>query len=139
MSDLRDKVQTAANAYLATRYPGDLASQILPARPNLWPKIIGAVIASAAAAIIVMVLLNQAIDPLPSRQTERLPTTNPGPAFVSLPELPPMPEAITLAPTLDQPLFLPSLPLFPSLGDVLNTSNQSDNTTNDAPTTQESL
>jgi hypothetical protein len=100
---------------------------------------VGAIIASAAAAIIVIVLLNQAIVPSP-RQTERVPATQQGPAFVSLPALPQMPETLTLAPTLDdQPLFLPSLPIFPSLGDVINVSNPSGDTTNDVPTTQESL
>jgi hypothetical protein len=136
MSELRKHIDIARGAYQSTRYPGDLASQVLPVRRNLWPRIIGSVIASAAAAIIVVILLNQSlvqtaprIDIVPATQDTNL---------VTLPGIPEMPQAVTLSTTLDQPIFLPSLPTFPSLSDITLEANQS-NTTNQIPTTQESL
>jgi len=137
MSEMRSHLDAGREAYSATRYPGDLALQMIPMRRNWWPRIIGTVVAGAAAAIIVVVLLNQSImQPIP-RAGGNPPTTQDS-ASVTLPGLPEMPQATAVATTLDQPIFLPSLPLFPTLADVTAETNQLP-TTNQSPTTQESL
>ncbi len=137
MSEMRNQLNTAREAYEGTRYPGDLASQMLPVRNNWWPRIIGTIVAGAAAAVIVVILLNQSIVQPVSRTQNNPPTTQDSTA-VTIPGLPEMPQASTVASTLDQPIFLPSLPSFPTLADVTAETSQLP-TTNQSPTTQESL
>jgi hypothetical protein len=139
MSEMRDHLHAAQLTYHAAVYPEDLAAKLIPARRSLWPQIIATAVAGGAAAIIVIMLLNQTIvQSLPQRSD--IVAAKPSPSVVSLPGVPQMPQTIPLAPRLgDQPLFLPSLPSFPSLGDVINGSSPSNDTANETPTTQESL
>src|SRR5436190_24337470 len=63
MSQFRQQLHAAQLSYHAPLYPDDLATQLFPPRRNIWPRIIGTVVLGLAAALIVVVLLDQAIVP----------------------------------------------------------------------------
>jgi len=115
MSDLRDQLLSAQLGYHAPIYPDDLATQLLPPKRVLWPRIAATLIAGAVAAAIVIMLLNQSIVTPQAKKVERVPVNAPSPAIAVLPGLP------SLSPPVgnDQPLFLPSLPSLPSLSEVI--------------------
>ena len=138
MGEFRNQIHAAQLSYHAPLYPDDLASQLLPARRSFWPRIIGTLLGGAAAVVIVIVLVNQAIMPTPPR-SDAIATMRPVRASSGLPGLPVMPQSTPPAPKLDQPLFLPALPSFPSLGDVIDGSNQTNETPKEAPKSRESL
>jgi hypothetical protein len=137
MGVFRDQLHVARLSYHAPLYPNDLAAQLFPPKRSLWPRIIGTVAAGTAAAILVTVLLEQAVvQPQPSERV----AANPPPEVVNLPALPRMPQTVLPAPaTGDEPLFLPSLPSFPSLGEVIEAPNQPNQSPNEAPKSRESL
>ena len=140
MSDMREHLHAAQLTYHAAVYPEDLAAKLIPARRSLWPQIIATAVAGGAAAVIVIMLLNQTIVQSLPQRSDIVGAKKSSPSVVSLPGVPQMPQTIPLAPRLgDEPLFLPSLPSFPSLGDVINGSSPSNDTANETPTTQESL
>jgi hypothetical protein len=139
MSEFRDQLHVARLGYHAPLYPNDLASQLFPPKRSIWPRIIGTLVAGAAAVLMVTVLLEQAIvQPQPQRSEQV--ASKPPPEDVNLPALPRMPQTVLPAPvTGDQPLFLPSLPSFPSIGDVLEAPNQSNESPKEAGKSRESL
>ncbi len=141
MSQLREHLEAAREGYLAVRYPGDLALQVLPVRRNRWSKFIGAAVAGLAAAMVVMILLHQAMVQPTRQQRVVLPAPQQHrPVFVVLPGLPQSPKSMTLAPALgDHPVFLPALPSFPSLLETLSDSNEGSETTDQNSTTREAL
>ena len=140
MSQFREQLHVAQLSYHAPLYPDDLASQLLPARRALWPRIVGTVIAGAVAACMVMVLLSQTIAPPPQQHSERAAARRQSPAVVSIPGVPQMPNGELPAPnTGEQPLFLPSLPSFPSLGEVIGGPSQSNESPNESAKARESL
>ena len=59
MSQLREQLEEARETYLAARYPGELASQVLLVRRDWWWKLMGTAVAGAAAAIVVAVLVRE--------------------------------------------------------------------------------
>ncbi|HEV8377792.1 MAG TPA: hypothetical protein VGP99_03000, partial [Tepidisphaeraceae bacterium] len=115
MNQFREQLHAARLSYHAPVYSDDLASQIIPPRRSIWPRIVGTVLAGAAAASIVIVLLNQTIVPPQPQRIEKVAARQHSPEFAILPGLPQIPQTSPLAPTLgDQPVFLPSLPILPS-------------------------
>ena len=123
MSQLREQLESARETYLAARYPGELALAVLPVRRDWWWRVMGTAVAAAAAVIVVAVLVREGIvRPTAPQQRVVLPMGQPKrPIFVVLPGLPQAPKSMTLAPALgDKPVFLPSLPTFPSLLETLN-------------------
>jgi hypothetical protein len=137
MGQFRDQLHAAQLSYHAPSYPEDLASQLLPVRRSFWPRFIGTLVGGAAAAMIVIALVNHAIEPSPP-QSESVGVKRPARASSGMPGLPQMPKTATPAPDLNVPLFLPALPSFPSLGDVIGL-NQTDESPNETPTPRESL
>jgi hypothetical protein len=126
MSELREKLHAARLGYHTPLYPQDLASQLLPQKQSIWPRIIATLLAGAIAAAIVIVLLGQTVTPTQPARSERVPLKAPAPSYAVLPGLPQMPQNLTPPQTSgDQPVFLPSLPSLPSLGETLGGSNQS--------------
>src|SRR4051794_29354691 len=117
MSQLREQLYAARLGYHTPLYPEDLASQLLPARQNIWPRIIATLLAGAIAAVIVIMLMNQTITPTQPARSERVPLKAPAPSYAVLPGLPQMPQNLTPPHMSDQPVFLPSLPSLPSLND----------------------
>ena len=124
MSQLREQLHSARLGYHTPLYPQDLASQLLPQRQNIWPRIIATFLAGAIAAAIVIVLLGQTITPTQPARSERVPLKAPAPSYAVLPGLPQMPQNLTPETSGDLPVFLPSLPSLPSLGETLGGSNQ---------------
>ena len=139
MSEMRNHLDAARGAYQATRYPGDLGSQVLAGRRNIWPRIVGTIVAGAAAAVIVVVLMNQSIEPTKPLSVKIAPPTTQEITLNTLPGVPEMPQANLASSSLDGPIFLPSLPGFPTLSEVTAETTQTLPTTNQTPTTQEAL
>src|SRR3954463_11336031 len=101
MSQLREQLLSAQLGYHAPIYPNDLASQLLPPKRTLWPRIVATLIAGAIAAAIVIVLLNQSITVPQAQRKEKAPANPPSPSIAVLPGLPPLsPPVIS-----DQPMF----------------------------------
>ena len=141
MSQLREQFDAARETYLAERYPGDLASQVFSARRSWSWRFIGTAVAGAAAAIIAIILLHQAIvQPTGQQRAVPLPSQQRRPVFVVLPGLPQAPKSMTLAPALgDRPVFLPALPSFPSLIETLSEPIEAFEITDENSTTREAL
>ena len=142
MSQLREQLEEARETYLAARYPGELASQVLLVRRDWWWKLMGTAVAGAAAAILVAVLVREGIvRPTPKQRRAVLPMAQPKrPMFVVLPGLPQAPKSMTLAPALgDKPVFLPSLPTFPSLLETLNEPDEASELIDQNPNATEAL
>jgi len=124
MSQFREQFHAAQLSYHAPLYPDDLASQLFPPKRSIWPRIIGTLVVGAVAAIVVVVLLNEAIVQ-PQAQRDVVIQKQQAPEGMHIPSVPLMPQNELPAPrTGDQPLFLPSLPSFPSFGDVIGGSSQ---------------
>jgi hypothetical protein len=142
MSQLREQLELVRESYLAARFPGELASQVLLVRRNWWPRIMGTATAAAAAAMIVAVLMHEGIvRPTPPQQRVVLPAgQQKRPIFVVLPGIPQAPKSMTLAPALgDKPVFLPALPTFPSLLETLNEPDEASELIDQNPNATEAL
>ncbi len=139
MSQLREQLEAARELYLAQRYPGDLALQVIPVRRKWWSRFAGTAVAGLAAAIIAAILLHQAImSPTPPQRATVPVTRAKRPMFVVLPGLPQAPKSMTLAPALgDQPVFLPALPTFPSLLETLSDRSEAIETVDENSTALE--
>lgn len=134
MSQLRDQLLSAQLGYHAPIYPDDLATQLLPPKRTLWPRIVATLIAGAIATAIVVELLNQSITVPQAKKVEKVPAKVPAASVAVLPGLPPLaPPVIS-----DQPMFLPSLPVLPSLGEVIG-PDRTGESSNEAPKSRESL
>jgi len=121
MSQFREQLLSAQLGYHAPIYPDDLATQLLPPKRQLWPRIVATLIAGAIAAAIVIMLLNQSIVVPQAKKIERKPVDpESSPTIAVLPGLPPLSAPIND----NQPVFLPSLPALPSLGDVMGVSDK---------------
>jgi hypothetical protein len=139
MSQFREQLHAAQLSYHAPLYPDDLASQLFPPKRNIWPRIIGTLVVGAVAAIVVVVLLNEAIVQ-PQAQHDVVMQKQQAPEGVHFPAVPQMPQnEMPAPPSGDQPLFLPSLPSFPSFGEVIGGSSQTKESPKEAPKTRESL
>jgi hypothetical protein len=135
MSDLRDQLLSAQLGYHAPIYPDDLATQLLPPKRSLWPRVAATLIAGAVAVVVVIMLLNQSITVPQAQRKEKAPTKAPTPSLAVLPGLP------QLAPPMvnDQPVFLPSLPSLPSLSEVIGGPDREKESPSEAPGSLESL
>lgn len=122
MSQFRERFHAAQLNYHQPAYPDDLASQLLAPKRRMWPVVVGTLLAGAALAIIVIVLLNQVVVPVPQQGNQK---KQPGPELASLPGIPEMPRTAVAPSVGDQPVFLPGLPSFPSLTEVLGGSIES--------------
>lgn len=141
MSQFREQLHAAQLSYHAPLYPDDLASQLFPAKRTIWPRIIGTLVVGAIAAIVVVVLLNESMVVPPSPRGDVMITRQHAPPVQPLLGAPPqMPQNVMPAPAAgDQPLFLPSLPSFPSLGEVLGGSSPSNESPKEGQKSRESL
>ena len=141
MSQLRNQFNSAREGYLAEQYPGDLASLISPARGSWWPRIVGVAIGSAVAASIAIVLMNQAIGTSAGQRGVIVPAAQQRrPVLSHFPGMPELPQRTTLDPTpSDEPVFLPALPSFPSLGEALSDSINRSETNQQNPPKREAL
>src|SRR5438874_1158561 len=127
---------------LTSNAPARLVGPVLLVRRDWWWKLMGTAVAGAAAAIVVAVLVREGIlRPTPPQQRAVLPTAQPKrPMFVVLPGLPQAPKSMTLAPALgDKPVFLPSLPTFPSLLETLNEPDEASELIDQNPNATEAL
>ncbi|HWE96445.1 MAG TPA: hypothetical protein VG269_20960 [Tepidisphaeraceae bacterium] len=99
MSQLREQLQCAHGEYRHTRYPGDLAHDVLPARRAVspLPMVLGGLGAAlaAAAAVLLAVLVH------PARQREHDPSRPPLPLVKDVP--------------LKEPRFQWTIPTIPEL------------------------
>ena len=123
MSELRNELLRARQTYEAARYPGDLASEMLPARRmhlGRW-----AFAASAVAAVIVVSFIVLRDAPEPANVAAIQSPAAPQPVMISLemPAMPAMPGDIGFT--------VPAMPQMPSLDTMLR-SNQSHSTTQEA-------
>ena len=136
MSQFREQLLSAQLGYHAPIYPDDLATQLLPPKRQLWPRIVATLIAGAIAAAIVIMLLNQSIVVPQAKKTERAPVDpQSSPTIAILPGLPSLSSPVND----DQPVFLPSLPALPSLGDVMDVSEKEHQTPSQKSGSRESL
>ena len=133
MSQLREQLLSAQLGYHAPIYPDDLATQLLPPKRQLWPRIVATLIAGAIGAAIVIVLLNQSITVPQTKKIEKVPAKAPTPSLAVLPGLPPLSPPVSN----DQPVFLPSLPALPSLGEVIGGAEKE--RPSESPSSKESL
>src|SRR5437016_5127645 len=119
MSQLRQQLQSAADAHRAMRYPGDLAGDVLGAhsRRNTFRLLAWSVTSIAAAILLALIpyklypLLMKSSSVTP--EDEQLSFVIPG-VDLELPDKPDMPANIDLMPAY-QALSLPAPPSFPSL------------------------
>ena len=135
MSQLREQLLSAQLGYHAPIYPDDLVTQLLPPKRQLWPRIVATLIAGAIAAAIVIVLLNQSITVPQTKKIEKVPAKAATPSIAVLPGLPPLSPAVNN----DQPVFLPSLPALPSLGEVIGGAEKEKELPSEAASSKESL
>jgi len=135
MGQLREQMLSAQLGYHAPIYPDDLASQLLPPKRTLWPRIVATLIAGAVAAAIVIMLLNQSIVTPQAKKIERVPSNAPSPSLAVLPGLPPLSPPMTNG----EPVFLPSLPSLPSLSDVIGGVDREKELPNESQGAKESL
>ena len=135
MSQLREQLLSAQLGYHAPIYPDDLATQLLPPKRQLWPRIVATLIAGAIAAVIVIVLLNQSITVPQAKKVERMPVKGPSPSVAVLPGLPPLFSPVRN----DQPVFLPTLPALPSLSEVMGGAEKDKEPASESPGSKESL
>src|SRR5437868_11377999 len=140
MSQLRNQFNEAREGYLAQRFEGDLTALVSPARRSWWPRIVGVAIGSAAAASIGIVLLNQAIVKPAAQRSVMMPAVQRRPVVGHFPGMPQLPQRVTPdARPSDQPIFLPALPTFPSLGEALSDSINTSETNQQNPPKREAL
>lgn len=135
MSQLRDQMLSAQLGYHAPIYPDDLATQLLPPKRQIWPRIVATLIAGAIATAIVIMLLNQSIVVPQAKKTEKAPAKAATPSMAVLPGLPPLSGPVSN----DEPVFLPSLPALPSFGEVIWTPEKENQTPSQTPGSRESL
>jgi hypothetical protein len=98
-------------------------------------------IGSAAAASIAIVLLNQAIETSAGQRSVIVPAIQQRrPALGHFPGMTQLPQHTTVDMTVgDQPVFLPALPNFPSLGEALSDSINASETNQQNPPKREAL
>src|SRR5688500_6969463 len=94
MNELRNQLQRARHTYAAAQYPGDLASEVLPAPRRSITRwaIVGSAI--AAAIIVSLIVLDDAPEPF-DVATVRLTSSSPREGVPISLELPPMPAMPT--------------------------------------------
>jgi len=134
MSQLREQLLSAQLGYHAPIYPDDLATQLLPPKRQLWPRIVATLIAGAIAAAIVIMLLNQSIV-VPQAKQRKPVDPELSPTIAVLPGLPSLSSRVND----DQPVFLPSLPALPSLNDVMGVSEKENERPSKTSGSRESL
>jgi len=135
MSQLREQLLSAQLGYHAPIYPDDLATQLLPPKRQLWPRIVATLIAGAIGTAIVIMLLNQSIV-VPQAKKQRKPVDpESSPTIAVLPGLPSLSSPVND----DQPVFLPSLPALPSLNDVMGVSEKENERPSKTSGSRESL
>jgi hypothetical protein len=146
MNSLRKQLDQAKAAHLAQRYPGDLASQLLPIAlgyepaekalrrtpRKLAPWVLAATLTSLAAAIAILISLSTLL----SRPSAESVPVNPAiaqskPANLVIPAMPEMPSDVPIVPEYEA-FSLPSMTSFPS-------SLQADAAQPNGPTTQETI
>jgi hypothetical protein len=129
MTPLRKQLQQAREEYLAARYPGDLASELLPpARSRNW-RIVGLIATGAIAASIIVFVSLHAMKPTKPIQLAGRPMTTPAasqdvgfaaPSIAitpnsvdAIPSMPMTPSAMDLSlPSMD--LSMPAMPSLPA-------------------------
>lgn len=110
MTQLRREIEYARDQHRASRYPGDLAAEVLPARRDPVPGrivLIGGLTASAiAAGVALMIILHR-----PSPQSIVAPAQRV--AKLTPPPMPRMPGDLPLVPPYADLTSIPAKPSFP--------------------------
>src|SRR5438874_1231736 len=120
MSELRNKLEVAKAVYESTRYPGDLAEELLADHGRVWFRrlVLSVAAVSSIAAMVGVIWLTghfisrsaNVVNPI-----AKMTTTEPEVAEVvelAVPGFPEMPEATPLVPMLESSLMLPPMPSF---------------------------
>lgn len=110
MSKLREQLHQARDQYRQGAYPGDLASDILPARPSSFRWLFRTALGGAVAAALALVVLNRTtvpVDEVPflHHPAAHHPGPKPTPIVYNLPQR--------------MPLSLPASPFMPATPPVL--------------------
>jgi hypothetical protein len=109
MSDLRNKLEEARDAYRSERYPGDLAAELLSSRRRLPIRGILATVGfltAAAAAVAIWV----AIFPIAHHRAEEVAVAEPGIEFIAMPEFPNDVSLIVPAESVTELGAMPAIP-----------------------------
>ncbi len=142
MSNLRQQLDAAKSDYLAPRYPGNLAMDLLPVRTNRCPIMAYAVPLLAAAAALIIYLGTGHVDPsqsgkpavafTPPSVIQAAPPTTTAPIsndtlVPQFMELTPSLETISLS-TSSESFSVPAIQLVPSWDDDAGTASTSSTT-----------
>jgi hypothetical protein len=112
MSDLRNKLQEAREAYRSQRYPGDLAAELLSSSPRRRTLPIRGILATvgfltaAAAAVAIWV----AIFPIAHHGPDEVAVVEPGIEFIAMPEFPSDVSLIVPAESVTELGAMPAMP-----------------------------
>jgi hypothetical protein len=133
MNDLRPQLDRAKAQYDQLKYPGDLASDVLPSSAGrIWPTIVTIATLAVAAMIAVAIWMNvpshtpshtvatnapasKSPDQSPVVQKSASPTTS------VINEMTDFPAGVTIVPTMDS-MGLSEIPTMPSLDDMMKSA-----------------
>lgn len=129
MSQLRNNLDRAKAEYEALRYPGDLASDVLPATAGrIWPMM-ATLAAIAVAAVLAVALWLNAPARTPHQISVKTPTKSPIIAKnvtknankEDVTDYDSFPDGVTVVPTLDS-MGLSQTPTMPSMDEMMSSS-----------------